>query len=195
MLAGLATALAIISCYGTGLHLGALSLLGISLSLDERAGAGAISVLAALAALLIGASSRRCRIVHPAVVAVLGFALILWTIYGAHSRAIELIGFALLLAATVLDWRALGFSPRHKRRSWIDVPELVDPFGRKPAPIVLDVRGRDEFTGVRPYQGRAKYFVQGISAAHARDRRVQDRRNRPRLQDAGEIGQGGAVLN
>lgn len=104
-MAGLATALAIISCYGTGSHLGALSLLGISLSLDERAGAGAISVLAALAALLIGASSRRCRIVHPAVVAVLGFALILWTIYGAHSRAIELIGFALLLAATVLDWR------------------------------------------------------------------------------------------
>lgn len=75
-LPGLATALAIISCYGTGLLLGALSLLGISVVLDERAWAGAISVLAALAALLIGASRRRSGIVHPAVVAVLGFALI-----------------------------------------------------------------------------------------------------------------------
>lgn len=145
-LAGVATAFAIISCYGTGLLLGALSLLGISVALNERAWAAAISVFAALAAVLIGVSSWRRHVIHPAAVAIVGLALILWTMYGAYARVVELLGFAFLIVATVLDLRARAASrPVASEVSWIEVPELVDRLHRKPAPVVLDVRGADEF--------------------------------------------------
>ncbi len=49
-LPGAATALAIVSCYGTVLLIGVLSLLGVSLAIDERIWTGAISTFAALAA-------------------------------------------------------------------------------------------------------------------------------------------------
>jgi rhodanese-related sulfurtransferase len=148
-LPGAATALAILSCYGTGLLLGVLSLLGFSGALNEKVWAGTISVLALLAAALIAASSLRRRIAYPAIVAVLGFLLILWTMYGASSHILELIGFALLIAAAVLDGRTRSTLPpvATEQTSWIDVAELVDRLGRNPLPVVLDVRGVDEFTG------------------------------------------------
>lgn len=147
-LPGVATALAIISCYGTGLLLGVWSLLGISVALNQHAWAGAISFFAALAAILIVASSWRRRLVRPAAIAVFGFALILWTMYGAYTRVVELFGFAFLLVATVLDWRArTAARPVASEVSWIEVPELADRLGREPAPVILDVRGADEFAG------------------------------------------------
>lgn len=144
-----ATALAILSCYGTGLLLGALSLLGVSVALNEKAWTGATSVLALLAATIIVVSSWRRRIVLPAIVAVIGLVLILWTMYGAYSRILELIGFAVLIAATALDWRVRSTSlpGATEEASWIDVAELVGRLARKPIPVVLDVRGADEFTG------------------------------------------------
>ena len=147
-LAGAATVLAIISCYGTGLLLGVLSLLGFSVALNEQVWAGAISVLALLAAVLIAISSWRRRTTSPTVLAAIGAALILWTMYGAYSRIVELIGFAFLIAATIVDWRARAASlPAASEVSWIEVPELSDRLRRKPQPVVLDVRGADEFTG------------------------------------------------
>jgi arsenite methyltransferase len=105
VLARAATALAIVSCYGTMLLVAALSLLGISLAINERAWAGAISGFAALAVLAIAASFRRHRSVGPILVATSGLALILWAMYGSYSRAVELAGFVLLIVATVWDWR------------------------------------------------------------------------------------------
>jgi len=103
-----ATALADLSCCGTAAVIGLLSLLGVSLALDEGIWAGAISLFAALAtiAIAIARSYRRHLIVGPAVVAALGLGLILWTMYGAYSRVVELVGFVLLKAATLWDWRA-----------------------------------------------------------------------------------------
>jgi rhodanese-related sulfurtransferase len=148
-LPGAATALAIISCYGTGLLLSVLSLLGVTVALDERVWAGAISVFAVLAAALIAVSSWRRRAASLIVVAAIGAALVLWTMFGAYSRILELVGFAALIAATVLDWRLRSASPplASEEPAWIDVAELADRLERKPAPVVLDVRGADEFTG------------------------------------------------
>jgi rhodanese-related sulfurtransferase len=148
-LPGAATALAIISRYGTGLLLGVLSLLGVSVELNDKVWGGAISVFALLAAALIAVSSWRRRIAYPAIVAVIGLVLILWTMYDAYSRILELIGFAVLIAATAIDWRVRSTSPlgATEEASWIDVAELVGRLGRKPMPVVLDVRGADEFTG------------------------------------------------
>ena len=146
---GVATALAIISCYGTGLLLGVLSLLGVPVALNEKIWGGAISALALLAATLIVVSSWRRRIAYPAIVAVIGAALILWTMYGAYSRILELTGFAVLIAATAMDWRGRSTSlpDATEEASWIDVAELVSRLGQKPMPVILDVRGVDEFTG------------------------------------------------
>jgi rhodanese-related sulfurtransferase len=148
-LPGAATALATISVYGTRLLLGALSLLGVSVALNEKVWAGAIGVLALLAATILVVSSWRRRIVYPAIVAVIGLVLILWTMYGAYSRILELIGFAALIAATALDWRVRSTSlpGATEEASWIDVAELVGRLAREPTPVVLDVRGADEFTG------------------------------------------------
>jgi rhodanese-related sulfurtransferase/energy-converting hydrogenase Eha subunit A len=144
-----ATSLAIISRYGTGLLLGVLSLLGVLVALNEKAWGGAISALALLAATLMVVSSWRRSIVYPAIVAVIGVVLILWTMYGAYSRMIELIGFAVLIAATAMDWRVRSTSlpGATEQASWIDVAELGGRLGQKPMPVVLDVRGADEFTG------------------------------------------------
>ncbi len=105
-LPGLATALAIVSCYGTTLLIGLLSALGISVAINERAWAGAISVFAGLATILIGASGRRRRALGPTLVAAAGLGLVLWAMYGAYSRLVEVAGFALLVAATLWDARS-----------------------------------------------------------------------------------------
>ena len=146
---GAASALAIISRHGTGLLVGVLSLLAVSVALNVKVWGGAISALALLAAALIVASSWRRRIAYPAIVAVIGAVLILWTMYGAYSRIIELIGFAVLIAAALMDWRVRSISlpGATDQASWIDIAELVGRLGQKPMPVVLDVRGADEFIG------------------------------------------------
>ena len=85
-----ATALAVLSCYGTTLLIGLLSLLGVSSTLDEGIWAGAISLFAALATIAIAASYRQHRIIGPTVIAALGLGLILWVMYASYSRAAEL---------------------------------------------------------------------------------------------------------
>ena len=143
-----ATALAVLSCYGTTVLIGLLSLLGVTLALDPRIWAAAISSFAALAAVAIAASCRRRRTAGPTVVAALGLGLIFWTMYGSYSRAVEFAGFTLLIAATLWDWRA-----RVSRRagadgiSWVEAQALADLLERNPKPVVVDVRGPDEFDG------------------------------------------------
>jgi rhodanese-related sulfurtransferase len=147
-LPGAATALAIVSCYGTVLLLGALSLLGVSVAINERAWAGAISGFAGVAAILIAASGRKRRSFGPTLVATIGFAFILWAMYGAYTRLVEISGFALLVAATFWDLRL----PRRDQDTegdafWIEAAELANRVGREPRPLVIDVREPDEFAG------------------------------------------------
>lgn len=111
-LPGAATAMAVLSCYGTTVLIGLLSLLGISLAIDERVWAGAISLFAVLATMTIALSYRQHRVVWPIAFGVIGLGLVLWVMYGAYSRALELVGFAFLIAATLWDWRA-----RSRRRT------------------------------------------------------------------------------
>lgn len=143
-----ATALALLSCYGTKVLIGLLSLLGVTLAINEGVWAGAIAVFAALAAIAIAVSYRRHRIVGPTAIAALGLALILWVMFGSYSRVIELAGFVLLIAATLWDWRA-GASRRGAADgiSWIEARTLADSLKREPETIIVDVRGPDEFHG------------------------------------------------
>jgi rhodanese-related sulfurtransferase len=75
-------------------------------------------------------------------------ALILWAMYGSYSRPIELAGFVLLIAATLLDRRAGAKSRAAANEvSWIEPGDLDDRLSRGPAPVIIDVRGSDEFAG------------------------------------------------
>lgn len=105
-LPGAATALAALSCYGTTVLIGLLSLLGISLAIDGRVWAGAISLFALLATITIALSFRRHRVVGPLALGTIGLALILWVMYRAYSPVLEVAGFVFLVAATLWDWRA-----------------------------------------------------------------------------------------
>lgn len=143
-----ATALAVLSCYGTTVLIGLLSLLGVTLAIDEGAWAGAIAVFAALAAIAVAMSYRRHRIVGPMVVAALGLGLILWVMFGSYSRVIELVGFVLLIAAALWDWRAgVSRGGTADGISWIEARALADRLEREPEPVIVDVRGPDEFHG------------------------------------------------
>jgi len=142
------TALAVLSCYGTTALIGLLSLLGVTLAINEGVCAGVIAILAALAAVAIAVSYRRHRIVGPTVVAALGLGLILWVMFGSYSRVIELAGFVLLIAAALWDWRAgVSRGGAADAISWIEARTLADHLKREPGPVVVDVRGLDEFHG------------------------------------------------
>ncbi len=147
-LSAVATILAVLACYGTTVVVVLLSLLGVSIAVNEQAWAGAISAFAALATIAIAVSYRRHRSIWPTVIAVSGLALILWAMYGSYSRVIELAGFICLIAATLLDLRMRATSSAATNQvSWVEPGDLGDRLARNGAPIVIDVREPDEFAG------------------------------------------------
>ncbi|HLW92924.1 MAG TPA: MerC family mercury resistance protein, partial [Roseiarcus sp.] len=96
-----ATALSIVSCYGTLALIGVLSLLGVSLAAEDRAWArAAVVFFAGLAAVALALSSAKRRRFAPLVLSVSGFLLISWATYGFRSRLVEAAGFALLAFVT-----------------------------------------------------------------------------------------------
>jgi hypothetical protein len=105
-LAGCGTLLAILACYGTLAVIGALSLMGVSLAINEGVWAGAIVVFAlvALAGIFIG--WRGHRVAGPLVLGVIGAGLVVWVMGVSYSRPIEIAGFIALVVAAVWDWRA-----------------------------------------------------------------------------------------
>lgn len=104
-LAGIAAALSIAACYGTLVVVGALSLLGVSLSINTGLWAGAIVLFAVLAAAGVALGYRRHHRAGPLVAAVAGAALIAWVMFGSFDRLLEVGGFVALVAAAIWDWR------------------------------------------------------------------------------------------
>jgi len=104
-LPGAATVCSILACYGTLALVSVLALLGISISLNDGAWAGAISFFAALAAVGIGINYRRHRSIGPLVLACIGALLVIWTMFGSFNRVIEIAGFVALLGASLWDWK------------------------------------------------------------------------------------------
>jgi arsenite methyltransferase len=96
-------AAAAVVCYGTLAALALLGAVGIGLALDEGLWAGAIALLAVLAAVAIAAGARRHRSPGPAVVAVAGAGVILYALFVDYSMLMELSGFVLLAVAAFRD--------------------------------------------------------------------------------------------
>lgn len=106
-LPGAAVLLSVVACYGTLAAVAVLSMLGVGLAVNEAAWAGAISLFAVIAAILVALNSQRHGSRGPLVLAVLGTALVAWAMFFGFSRVIELSGFAALIGATAWDWRLL----------------------------------------------------------------------------------------
>jgi len=105
-LAGFGTILAILACYGTLAVIGALSLMGISLAVNEVVWAGAIVLFAlvALAGIVLG--WRGHGVAGPLVLGVIGAGLVIYAMGVSYSRIVEIVGFVALVAAAAWDWRA-----------------------------------------------------------------------------------------
>lgn len=104
-LAGLAALLSLVACYGTLALVAVLAALGVTIALNEVVWAGAIVVFAGLATGGLGLGFSRHRLIWPVLVGGLGTAAIAYAMFVHYSRAVELIGFALLCAGVVWDWR------------------------------------------------------------------------------------------
>lgn len=142
-----ATLLAILACFGMLAVAVVLAAFGMSLGPGERAWAGTLCLLAVVATIGIADNCRRRRIVGPLLPAAAGTALILAETYAAAGRIAELCGFALLVLATLWDWRMRVRAAEADEMRWLEVGDLARRLAETPPPLVLDVRNPDEFAG------------------------------------------------
>ena len=114
LLAGAGALLSIAACYGTLGLIAVLSMMGVTLALNENIWAGAIVFFALLAVLGVTLGFRQHRNANPVRLAIAGAALVIWAMYGADaivdllgvpSFTVEIAGFSALIAAVCWDWR------------------------------------------------------------------------------------------
>ena len=98
--------LAVATCYGTLAAVTLLSLVGVSVDFDEATLVKLITGLLVLALLGMVYSWRIHRHPGPLLLSLSAAALLLWVFYGSYSKPLELTGFALLVVASVWDFRA-----------------------------------------------------------------------------------------
>ena len=107
-LAGVATLLSLVTCYGTLALVGLLGMLGFAVAINNALWAGAIVFFAGLAVLGLGLGFLRHRKPWPVLTGILGAAVIAYAMYVQYDRITEVLGFVLLSAAVFRDWRQKG---------------------------------------------------------------------------------------
>ncbi len=100
---GIAVVLSVAACYGTLALVAVLSLAGVTMSVHEGAWAAVIVVLAWTAVLAMGVNIQRHRSFGPFAISDIGALLVSWVMMVDYSRAMEVIGFALLIVAALWD--------------------------------------------------------------------------------------------
>jgi len=104
---GTATSLlAVGACYGTLGAVALLSLLGVSVDIDEALLVKWVTGLLILALAGMVYSYRIHRHPGPLLLSLAAAALLFWVFYGSYSQALELTGFGLLVVASIWDFRA-----------------------------------------------------------------------------------------
>ncbi len=100
--AGLCAALV---CYGTLAAVALLSMVGITVEIDEGLMVKLISGLLILALAGMVFSFRAHRNFGPLSLSITSAALLLWVFFVSYSKPLELVGFSALLFAAVWDFR------------------------------------------------------------------------------------------
>jgi len=98
--------LAVAACYGTLAAVSLLSLIGINLEIEESVMVKLVSGLLVLALGGMAYSFSKHRNPGPLLLSVVAAALLLWVFFGAYSRSLEMLGFALLILASIWDFVA-----------------------------------------------------------------------------------------
>ena len=96
------------ACYGTLAAIAVLSLLGVTLAVNDAAVASVVALLAVLAAAVVGLGIRKHGSAAPVVPAAVGAALIAFVLFVTRDWRIELAGFLLLAAAVAWDGACEG---------------------------------------------------------------------------------------
>ncbi len=98
-----ATILALLACYGTLGLVGILSLVGVSVSINNGLWAITISVFYGFAVAIIALGARHHRVYGPTALGLIGFAVILWVMFGSYNWIVELLAFIILIASALWD--------------------------------------------------------------------------------------------
>jgi ubiquinone/menaquinone biosynthesis C-methylase UbiE len=109
---------AVIACYGTLAMVALFSVLGVTLSVNEHLWAAAIVIFAVCAAGIIALGKRKYDSFIPMVFALMGTAILIYTMYISYSVVTEVFGFIILGVAVFLDYSYRRWAPvaGHKNR-------------------------------------------------------------------------------
>ena len=97
--------LALLSCYGTLAVITLLSMLGITLAVQEDIWTGTIMFFVLLSACIVASGKKKHHIVGPLILAVFGVILIAYLMFITYNLVFEICGFVLLGIATLWDYR------------------------------------------------------------------------------------------
>ncbi|OIO68273.1 MAG: hypothetical protein COW19_02915 [Zetaproteobacteria bacterium CG12_big_fil_rev_8_21_14_0_65_55_1124] len=98
--------LAVAACYGTLAAVSLLSLIGINLEVEEAAMVKLVSGMLVLALAGMAYSFSKHRNSGPLMLSIAAAALLMWVFFGTYSKSIEMLGFALLILASIWDFIA-----------------------------------------------------------------------------------------
>ncbi len=98
--------LAVATCYGTMAAVALLSVVGISVEINEGIFIQVITGLLGLAVLGTAFTFRGHRHPGPLILTVAAATLLLWVFYGSYYFALEIVGFVGLILASIWDFRA-----------------------------------------------------------------------------------------
>jgi len=98
--------LAVLTCYGTLSTVALLSVIGISVEIDEGLLVKLFTGFLVVALTGMGYSFRTHRHPGPLLLSIASAALLLWVFYGSYSKPMEMTGFIALVIASLWDFRA-----------------------------------------------------------------------------------------
>lgn len=105
-LASVGGLVAVFTCYGTLGVVALLSVVGVTVHLNEALMTRVVTGVLVVALLGLSYSFRSHRSVGPLLVGLASAALLLWVFYGRYARPLEALGFIGLVTASVWDFRA-----------------------------------------------------------------------------------------
>lgn len=97
--------IAVVSCYGTLAAVALLSVVGVSVEIDEALMVKLVSVMLVLVLIGMGYSCKLHRQPGPLVLTLIAAALLLWAFFIDYSKYLEFSGFGVLSVASIWDFR------------------------------------------------------------------------------------------
>ncbi len=109
--------LAVGTCYGTMAAVALLSVVGVSVQINEGVFIKVITGLLAVAIFGTAFTFRRHRNPGPLLLSIAAAGLLLWVFYGSYNFALEFVGFVALVVASIWDFRAKRQAIKRRNKS------------------------------------------------------------------------------